>query len=160
VSAVVTVISYIIWRLNARAFRKHQNDDEWWGNYNRYKERLALFFITIMYMPLARVVLMNFKCHDEIRDSQGREVIEPFPNEPCRGALVPIQLVSVVCAFGYIIGIPSFFARLIRRGVKEISLLHNIHRDLDDIKRLKQKRHADGSRYRVTLSHFRAGVPL
>ncbi|KAJ3450828.1 protein phosphatase 1 regulatory subunit sds22-related [Anaeramoeba flamelloides] len=132
---VLYTITVILFYLNARFFRKHQTD-RYWFRYNKYKKRIALFLFTILYMPLARVILYNFKC-----DSDG-EMLILFPDEKCimnGGSFMVIHGFSIFFFIVYVLGIPLFFVWLIRFRVNEILGFYQMGSKVENVKKMKKE---------------------
>ncbi|KAJ3431570.1 protein phosphatase 1 regulatory subunit sds22-related [Anaeramoeba flamelloides] len=125
----------LLFYLNARFFRKHQTD-RYWFRYNKYKKRIALFLFTVLYMPLTRVILYNFKC-----DSEGETLIL-FPDEKCimnGGSFMVIHGFSILFGIIYIIGIPLFFVWLIKFRVNEIIGFYQMESKIINVKQMKKE---------------------
>eukprot|EP01029_Cantina_marsupialis_P015371 TRINITY_DN3372_c0_g1_i4.p1 TRINITY_DN3372_c0_g1~~TRINITY_DN3372_c0_g1_i4.p1 ORF type:complete len:1209 (+),score=474.73 TRINITY_DN3372_c0_g1_i4:256-3882(+) len=109
---------------------------QFWGTLKRMVQRLVLFLITVAYLPITRVILDNFAGHYNVedlndsgcvyRDSSGyRCCLRRFQTHPCmsspqRGGLTIVQVLSATFLVLYTVGIPVFFANLIRTGVGQV----------------------------------------
>ncbi|KAJ5080249.1 leucine rich repeat protein [Anaeramoeba ignava] len=132
----VFILLYFLSYLVIRNFRKHWDDDRHWFRYQKHKDRFILFALAVLYLPLARVILYNFKC-----DSTQSHLL-PFPSYPCPrsiGDFKALQWISIVFGLLYIFGMPFFFLYLIRKSIKEIDTIYRVTEDLKEIKELKKK---------------------
>eukprot|EP00163_Fabomonas_tropica_P028112 TRINITY_DN5654_c0_g1_i4.p1 TRINITY_DN5654_c0_g1~~TRINITY_DN5654_c0_g1_i4.p1 ORF type:complete len:472 (-),score=79.76 TRINITY_DN5654_c0_g1_i4:723-2006(-) len=129
-------VLYLLWFLfSATLYRKRWQDPYFWYSFEKQKRRLALFFITITYLPIARTILVTYKC------SPLDNNLETFPASPCISGIrdfLPIHYIAVLFIILYIFGIPVAFFRLIRRGCMEINRLYMIPEGLLAIKTLKK----------------------
>lgn len=92
---------------------------------DRKRKRAALFFLTIMYLPVARAIFVMWKC------THSTGLLYVFESSPhkykCVGSpetWLPIHWVAIIFALLYVLGIPIWFGLLIRTGVSEV-LMHN-----------------------------------
>jgi Leucine-rich repeat (LRR) protein len=137
ISVVITLWILLLF-FNARNFRKHASDEEYWIRvYNRYRMRLALFFVTIFYMPVARTVLMTYRC-----DNEGN--LELYSDQDCArinepSQYPPMYYIAGVFALAYIICVPVFFAILIFRGSKEVERTYGLKQDDERLSGMKKE---------------------
>jgi Leucine-rich repeat (LRR) protein len=135
--------------VNAWNFRRHRADDRYWMKvYIRYRQRIGLFLLTVFYMPVARTVLMAYYC--------GPSKLLLFSDLSCPNIAEPatypwMWYVAAVFALLYIVGIPSFFAVLITRGVRDVETNYAFAYDDEQLKQFKAEAKAD--KKNKTLKH-------
>ncbi|KAJ3424761.1 dynein assembly factor 1 axonemal [Anaeramoeba flamelloides] len=137
-SGIYTFIVFLYY-FNARTFRRHQSDKYWFG-LNKYKKRISLFLFTIMYMPLARVILYNFRC-----DSK-REKLIIWEDKKCPKSLADLEAIhylSIVFGLFYIIGIPILFFVLINKRVEEVIKCYKLDEKNEKLKLMKKNKTKD-----------------
>ncbi|KAL0212604.1 hypothetical protein RCL1_006230 [Eukaryota sp. TZLM3-RCL] len=111
-----------LYYLNATIFRNHHDDPAYWFRYIKAKKRICLFSLTITFMPVCRIILVNFVCNDD-------GYLDIAPDHKCGETFQDFslfQIISFALGLLFIIGIPLFFFLLIRRGVKLIVLNYDI----------------------------------
>lgn len=102
-------------------YYKKSSDPVLWFKCMKYKKKIALFFLTILYYPICKAFINVFLCSDGHNKT--------FAELECLNSPSNIQLVHVFSfIFGimYAIFIPAFFIKLINKGVKEIDLNYRI----------------------------------
>jgi Leucine-rich repeat (LRR) protein len=157
-----------LWWLVVNVFRSHRLNDhsanhtqffEWWLHRIFMLRRLSLFMLTILFMPVARVILSQFQCfcNDAAGASSGvsdggsnvgasasagdaaplRCHIKYFPEQRCLpDEYSVLQFVALFFGATYIVGIPVFFFVLIRNGVHQMV---DIHGYKDEEERVNQR---------------------
>ena len=117
-------------------FRCKSNDKVFWANnFSRLRKRICLFVITISYLPIARTIMVAFKCD---RDSVDLLVYSGVPCPYTRGGFPAIWIVSIFFIFLYVIGIPLFFVVLIRKGIPSVLAAADLETDDKIIARLEE----------------------
>jgi hypothetical protein len=90
--------------------------------------RFALFFLTILYMPIARLMLQYYRTCG----ASDATCLQTGYVPPSSVAAVPIVWwILLPFALLYIISVPLFFSNLIRRGVRQIDLNYGIKGELE-----------------------------
>eukprot|EP00762_Andalucia_godoyi_P000547 ANDGO_05240.mRNA.1 Leucine-rich repeats and immunoglobulin-like domains protein sma-10 len=132
-SAGVTFI-LLIFLLNAWNFRRHRSDDGYWMKvYNRWRQRIGLFLLTVYYMPVSRTILLVYKCSGSSLYLFSDLSCPEFSNP---GTYPWVFYVGLFFFFLYIVGVPVFFGLLIFRGVKEVETNHGFAFDDQQLKQL------------------------
>lgn len=129
---------YYIWFKVVRLFQKHWKLDttevklefkQKWMHLIHWAQIVFLFAITAMYLPVARVILMQFACDTQTNPEAYESLVyknrQCFPDE-----VFPVQYVAFVFIIVYIIGIPLFLIKLIREGIAVVMQLNTIHENL------------------------------
>jgi Leucine-rich repeat (LRR) protein len=130
---------YFLWYFIVRVFRSHYFYDQsaakqhffvWWLDKIQWWRQVALFLTTIVFLPVARVILAQYECYcysdypdNPLKDSSGNIIkycsIKIYPGQECFPTTVTaIQIFAFVFGILYVVGIPLFFYRLIRSGVE------------------------------------------
>lgn len=124
VSALILTFIFVSWYTFARSFRKNfigQDEEQftkWWFRRLYLVRRLCLFMITILFMPVCRLIVLQFQC---TTDEFGNRYLYAYKDRWCPDVkLYPIQVVSLIFGILYILGLPLFFRRLIRTAVKMV----------------------------------------
>lgn len=142
-AGLVTAVA-LIWRIVIGVFRKYAGAEaestafiKFWSTWRRAFQRVSLFLLTVAYMPVSRMVLENFAPdYNHARldvngcafsDETGRRCcLRIFPEYPCISSpdayMSWLQLVALFAAVVVVLGLPLFFANLIRQGVRSVDL--------------------------------------
>ncbi|KAJ5068520.1 leucine rich repeat protein [Anaeramoeba ignava] len=137
IAVFCSIITFVVllFFINAAVYRKHSKSDHYWYTYAKYKNRLALFFFTVLYMPIARAILYNFKCDSDT------DKLSSFPDQDCPHSIKDfnaLQWISIIFMPIYIVGIPIFFIRVIHISVREVNHSFGISNKMDEINELKK----------------------
>eukprot|EP00698_Gefionella_okellyi_P022880 TRINITY_DN7670_c0_g1_i1.p1 TRINITY_DN7670_c0_g1~~TRINITY_DN7670_c0_g1_i1.p1 ORF type:complete len:2182 (-),score=499.73 TRINITY_DN7670_c0_g1_i1:26-6466(-) len=112
-----------------RRMRLHADMDEFlhfWSTLKKLKQRLALFALTVLYMPIVRQIVLTFNCV-----TSGNTLIIPqwtytindqflFVASCPMGTLSWQQIVALVFAAAWGIGIPIVLCYMIQTNVKDV----------------------------------------
>eukprot|EP00002_Diphylleia_rotans_P021967 TRINITY_DN428_c0_g2_i2.p1 TRINITY_DN428_c0_g2~~TRINITY_DN428_c0_g2_i2.p1 ORF type:complete len:2171 (-),score=432.49 TRINITY_DN428_c0_g2_i2:273-6785(-) len=108
-------IFFACWLLLILAYRRHHKDENWQHTFRSRLERAYLFMLTILYMPICRSLFWNFRCDgDKLLLYEDTRCPEDITE------LAPIHYISIVLIPIYVLGIPAFFANLIRDAIMQI----------------------------------------
>lgn len=125
VVGVVNSLIFFIYYYVANSFRKKnlyeddQSFQKWWFKRLYFLRRASLFMLTVLFMPVARLILLQFSCQES---SEGSGFyLEIYPDRLCPNEKIyPIQYVAIVFGILYILGIPFLFRWLIYIAVKMV----------------------------------------
>lgn len=166
----ICLVSWAIWRLIVGRFRgrfkKYGDGSQILRYFLRNKRRLlraVLFIITVSYIPVSTEMLNQWANNFEVPalnaancthvDGDGiRCCIKAFPTEPCVTSpeyqITPLQIASIPFILLFTIGVPIFFALLVKRGTREVeragfdshskTLKREIKERKDEMKRLNE----------------------
>jgi len=140
---------YLIWFKIVRTFQRHWTMDKGankvdfkqkWLNLCFWAQIILLLAITALYLPVARVILIQFSCdyvpdpNDSV-ESRLSNADECFPN-----SVNGMQVAAFLFGTVYIIGLPLFLIRLIREGIAVVMNLNTLHERLGrEIRELKME---------------------
>jgi len=118
----MTLMFFVYWRV-IHNFRSHyigtdeQKFQRWWFKQLYKIRRISLFLITVLFMPVTRLILLQFEC----TTSDGASYLTIYPDRPCPSTqMYAIQYFAIIFGLAYILGIPFFFYKLIRTAVKMV----------------------------------------
>ncbi len=140
VMAAFATVIYFLWWYTVSSFRDQRLKDrtrdlvqfnEWWWSKLEGIRKVVLFLLTVLFMPISRVVLEQFYCYCE---EGWTAPSDDFPlechiirhdNQRCFPDEVSgIQIAAFIFGVVYIIGLPLFFGYLIQKGVHEMIDVH------------------------------------
>eukprot|EP00475_Leptophrys_vorax_P003855 TRINITY_DN1224_c0_g1_i1.p2 TRINITY_DN1224_c0_g1~~TRINITY_DN1224_c0_g1_i1.p2 ORF type:complete len:609 (-),score=179.42 TRINITY_DN1224_c0_g1_i1:77-1903(-) len=114
-------LMFVIYLLIVQTFRRHfvgvdeQKFQKWWFKKLYQIRRISLFMLTILFMPVTRLVFLQFECNSTTQR------LTAYPERKCISQqFYAIQGAAIVFGLAYIVGIPIFFRRLIRTAVKMV----------------------------------------
>ncbi|OHS95674.1 hypothetical protein TRFO_38180 [Tritrichomonas foetus] len=134
VLSFISLIAFIVFMVCAHIFRKNSKDPVVWFRVLKFKKRLALFFMTVLYFPIVKAFISTFSCtNGHARNFDDVVCLDIYNFK----TIQVVHIAAFIFGIVYGIGIPIFFVRLINKGVKEIDL--NYHIDIK-LKRLEEKK--------------------
>lgn len=139
---------YFVWFRIVRMFQRHWQLDQTelkqqfkakWLNLIHWAQIIFLFAITSIYMPVARVILIQFACHCE--ESGGDELCTSrlYSQDSCfPHPITRTQGAALVFCLLYIVLLPLFLIKLIREGIAIVMDLNTVYDNLQrDVQMLK-----------------------
>lgn len=115
---------------------------------NRIRQRACLFFLTILYLPIARSVLQMWQCEAGTY-TNFRKDAETRPDAYTCYRWLPVHYAAVLFGALYIFGIPAVFSVLIRDGVKVVIANTNLPVEQGRLAKLKAKLKAEKAKPRA-----------
>ena len=119
-----------VWLLIVHMFRKLYTNDasedkfvfraKWLSMLN-WGQIAVMFILTILFMPIARVLLSQFLCSCSTDATTGVETCsdQNYPDNGCfPSQITAVQALAFMFGMVYIIGLPLFYIRLINRTTK------------------------------------------
>ena len=92
-----------------------------WLSILNWSQIAVMFVLTILFMPIARILLSQFLCQCATDDATGDSTCsdQNYPDNDCfPHHISAVQALAFVFGLVYIIGLPLFYIRLINRTVK------------------------------------------
>lgn len=153
---------YLILIINLCLFRKYNDIQSWYKIFNRYRQKLSLFLLTVFFMPIVRTILITYKCNQN-------NYLEFYNFIQCPNFNNPLEYPTIFwTSFGfgilYIIGIPSFFIYLIKKNTEiiennfditnEIKLLQNFKKNKNSFEEIKQIKKNIDEKYSHAINNY------
>ena len=143
---------FLIWYGIVRKFRRLYTADlsedkidfrtKWLSMLN-WAQILVMFGLTILFMPIARILLSQFVCACSTDATTGDSVCvdQNYPSQACFPSHVSgVQAFAFVFGLVYIVGLPLFYIRLINRTVKLVlSTSRSYQLNATRIERMKEE---------------------
>ena len=154
----ISTVWYFFWWRTVALFQKHWNKDDSelkqdfkasWLNFIHWMQILFLFIITSIYLPVARVILIQFACDCITENADNLCTSRLYSNNSCfPHPVTRVQGAAFVFAVLYILLLPLFIIKLIREGIAIVMDLNTVYELLQkevlilqsDIKTLKRQR--------------------
>jgi hypothetical protein len=131
---------YFVWFRIVRLFQRHWQMDASelkqafkakWLNLIHWAQIIFLFAITSIYLPVARVILIQFACHCEQDGSEELCQSRLYSNQTCfPHPVTNTQGVALVFCVLYIVLLPLFLIKLIREGIAIVMDLNTVYDNL------------------------------
>eukprot|EP01006_Ploeotia_vitrea_P036609 TRINITY_DN66040_c7_g3_i1.p1 TRINITY_DN66040_c7_g3~~TRINITY_DN66040_c7_g3_i1.p1 ORF type:complete len:2447 (+),score=1447.66 TRINITY_DN66040_c7_g3_i1:190-7530(+) len=146
---------YLIWYMVVSTFRKHRLKDrsalsaeftEWWLGRLAGMRRICLFMLTVLYLPVSRVILSQFQCicPDPIDGVEQPCHLYNHKPDKCPSldtSGVPdfsvLQWLAIGFGLTYVIALPIFFTLLIRRGVHQMIGIHGFDDERERVQKAR-----------------------
>lgn len=142
--------------------RRHHNKPAFWFDALRLKRRLALFLLTVLYMPINRMLIRYF-----VECSPSDHLCSSSYSSTGSSASVTISTIPYIWWLLFpmtglmLLTVPIFFILLIRKGVKQIDLNYGIGAELVKLQeeqrdlRLMYRNHANPVMIKVHKTKIR-----
>eukprot|EP00818_Percolomonas_sp_WS_P004518 CAMPEP_0117439946 /NCGR_PEP_ID=MMETSP0759-20121206/2823_1 /TAXON_ID=63605 /ORGANISM="Percolomonas cosmopolitus, Strain WS" /LENGTH=2140 /DNA_ID=CAMNT_0005231669 /DNA_START=203 /DNA_END=6621 /DNA_ORIENTATION=- len=134
-------VCFVIFVANMILFRRVRHDNSLWNAlYLKLRTRIALFLLTVSYMPVMRAVFVTFQCQfNEV--TQSYDTLLMFPELSCPTKFEEFPWIWYVAAFFalfYIILIPLIFIIMIVVDYRTILVDYSITQDERALKRRRK----------------------
>ncbi len=148
---VVVTVLFIAWIGTIITFRIKSQDDAFWYHYFiKYRQRIMLFFVTIMYFPVLREIGVTFQCEPYVgyRSTLGVKSLLFYTDQVCPENIAqgpPMYYIASAFAAFYCIIVPIAMIIMIAVDSKQATKLYGIDsawKEYNEAKKLfnKQKK--------------------
>ena len=137
---------FLLWYAIVRTFRslymadgsedKLEFRSKWLSMLN-WAQILAMFGLTILFMPISRTLLSQFQCQCDT-DAAGESSCHDanYSDAGCfPGSVSAIQVLAVLFGLVFIVGLPLFYLRLINRTVKLVTSTSRLYQQNEEAMR-------------------------